>query len=285
MKILIFNPHDFHYEIIESVLFYIDKFINNINKNTISFVLSIYKNNKSFINYIKEKYNNLSIINKNENCSYDYKINISIYPKDIEKIKKSKNIFYISHRVDSIFDKFDNVFYLTPLNNSKKYIIPNILPYQDLKINKNQPIFIVQGNIDIKRKNYKSLIPILEKFKDIDFKIKILGRGKIPNELKKYNNKLIFKRYYRFKDYHKEFLDTFCILPLIDESFEHNYFNNTLTSSISYGLGYNLLFLCHYKLKDIYRLKKYVSYTDNSDICIGFNKCLQYFYMTNSIKI
>ena len=93
MKILIFNPHDFHYEIIESVIFYIDKIINNINdidKSTISFVLNISKNNKSFINYIKEKYNNVSIINKNDNYSFDYKINVSIYPKDIEKIKKIK---------------------------------------------------------------------------------------------------------------------------------------------------------------------------------------------------
>ena len=104
-----------------------------------------------------------------------------------------------------------------------------------------------------------------------------MGRGKIPNELKKYNDKLIFKRYYRFVDFHKEFLDTFCILPLIDDSFQHNYFNNTLTSSISYGLGYNLLFLCHTKLKNIYKLKKCINYDLNNSICKQFYNCLLYF--------
>ena len=191
-------------------------------------------------------------------------------------ISNKKNVFYISHDAIKDLALYKNVYFLTPLAKSPKYILPCILP-SITKIKSTIPIFIIQGNIEEKRRNYKSLIPIFEKYKNNDFIIKIVGRGKLPNYLKPYIKKIVIKSNLDFINFHKQFSDVFCILPLIDDSFKHKYFTSKYTSTISYGLAYNLTFLCHSKLKKIYPIKKYKTYSNQDEMTEQFGVLLNNF--------
>ena len=85
------------------------------------------------------------------------------------------------------------------------------------------------------------LIKILDQSYEYDFIIKLIGRGHLPKELDKHKNKIVLKNNLNFIDYHKEFLDAYCILPLISKETRSQYYNSKLTSSINYARGYNLI--------------------------------------------
>jgi hypothetical protein len=139
-----------------------------------------------------------------------------------------------------------------------------MLPKIDNKKTKT-PIFAIQGNIDDKRRNYKSLIGIFEKYRNRDFKIKLIGKGEIPPYLLPYKNKIILEANHSFENYHKCFEDVYVLLALIDDTFEHSYFDNQLTSSISYSIGYDIPLLCHKTLNNIYKLKNAIEYENQSE--------------------
>jgi hypothetical protein len=81
-----------------------------------------------------------------------------------------------------------------------------------------------------------------------------------------------------FIDYHKEFLDVYCILPLISKASHPFYYNTKLTSTINYARGYKLKCLIDQNLQDIYNLNYVEIYNNPSDISIGFAKTLDDFY-------
>jgi len=234
-KILIFNHVDYHYEILESLFTIFLKII----KIEIDYEIYMFtKQNIEYKNYIISKYKNVIFLDDIENIIFDIEIYATVYPKDIKNIENSYSPkkYYISHRVDKDLQKFPNLYFLTPLCLTNKYIIPTVLP--DIIIKKtNIPIFCIQGNISEKRRNYKSLIPLFEKFKNRTFRIKFLGKGVIPSYLDKYKNKIILENNHNFVNYHQSFQDVYVILALIDDTFEHNYFINQLTSSISYSIS------------------------------------------------
>lgn len=282
INIKIINAHTYHYEIIESIMTVFLTDILKIHPYRKKQIFLYIKENASFINYIHKRFLKNPYYKLLINPPFTFKpkirvtININLYKENEKSIRTQHNMFYISHDAVPELVKYRNVFFLTPLAKTRRYLLPLILPPIN-KIKSQIPIFIIQGKIEEKRRDYRSLIPIFEKYKDRQFQIKIVGKGRLPTYLKPYEDKIILKNNLNFIDYHKEFNDVFCILPLIDDYFEHKYFKNKYSSSISYGLGYNLMFLCHTKLKKIYPLKKSKTYSTQEEMTTQFGVLLDEF--------
>jgi len=259
----------YHYEIIESLIL---KYKNlfKINNN-VKIYLSI-KPNKSFIEYIKNKYPYI-ILNKNPKI-YDYYINCTIYDKNYNSIKQNKNYIYISHEVTKRLEKYNNVYFLTPLG--KNYIYCDILPFMNKKKKTDIPIYIIQGGVN--RRNYNLLLKILETNYKYDYKIKIVSKQMPPKYLLKYKEKLIIKTNLNFIDYHKEFTNVYCILPLITKNKNVSYYKNKLTSSINYAKAYNLKTIIDNDLQLIYNLNNVEIFNNENDISKSFKKTLVDYY-------
>lgn len=277
MILFIQNKVNFHYEIIESIILNYNKIINIQNTyDTISIFLSVLETNISYMKYIKRKYPNIYLTIPSD---FDFYISCTIYDKDYDDLKKNSNkYFYISHIITDRLQKLKNVCFLTPLANN--YIIADILPYTKKKKKSNIPIYIIQGNMNSSRRYYILLKKILDdNFEyEYDFRIKLVGRGKLPENLEKYSHKIIIRNNLNFIDYHKEFLDVYCILPLITKKTHPQYYNNKLTSSINYCIGYNLKCIIDKDLQEIYNLNNVEIFNDENDIVHSFRKTLIDFY-------
>lgn len=282
MLIVIDNlNYPYHYEIIESI---ICKY-NEIIKINIDPSYKIILNNildKNYINYIEKKYPKIEINQNQYDEKYNYKIYTSISHKDflnLNNILNKKNIFFICHEIKEIYLKYPNIFYLTPLCNNNNYISCDILPNLSyIKIKQCIPIYVIQGNIDSNRRDYNLLINILKHNYKYPYKIKIIGRGKLPELYNEYKKNIIFCNNYNFIDYHEEFYDCYCILPLISKKNNPQYYKNKLTSSINYAKGYNLYTLIDNDLQEIYNLKNVFIFNDENDIHLVFKKSLDFFY-------
>lgn len=80
-----------------------------------------------------------------------------------------------------------------------------------------------------------------------------------------------------FIQYHLAFANVDVLCPLVDDTFKHDYFTDKLTSSVSYGMGYNLYFVCHEKLQSIYGLKNCFVYTDpTTDMMDAFERAFSH---------
>tara|TARA_B110000037_G_scaffold178746_1_gene204615 strand:+ start:1409 stop:2248 length:840 start_codon:yes stop_codon:yes gene_type:complete len=276
-NLLIENIINCHYEIIETfIVKYKDIF--KINENLNIFINCL--NNINYIKYIKTKYKFI-LFNKLPS-KIDYYINCTMNQNNINKIVNNNNYIYISHRFYDKLLTYKNIYFLTPLCNINRYIYTDILPYKNQKKNNNIPIYIIQGNITSSRRYYKLLEEILKNKYKYEFKIKIIGRGRIPNNLLKYKNKIILKNNLNFINYHKEFLDGYCILPLITKNTHKQYYTSTLTSSINYARGYNLLCLIDKDLQNIYKLDNVEIFNNINDISEKFNNTLINFYKNNN---
>ncbi|ALH22910.1 UDP-N-acetylglucosamine 2-epimerase [Chrysochromulina ericina virus CeV-01B] len=313
VDLLISNLYPGHLEVIESIII---KFLPNIcsvKYCNIDIELFDYskiedksKKPDDFINYMKNKYKNINF--QKRNIDYDYiidntvigskspaqilKANAITHNKDFLKgnypknrniiISDSKKHYYISHRIEEEFFKnIPNVYYLTPLCKSKNYFIPSILPEINKKTSEKL-ICAVQGNLWIKSRNFESLIPLLETYDN--FYIKLIGRGCIPECLTNYTKRIIMCNNLEWNDYHKAFEDVYWILPLIDDTFTHNYFTTSLTSSISYAEGYNLKCFYHKKLDNIYKIENSVVY-DSNNMVQQFQKVIDNFYNKKNMVI
>jgi hypothetical protein len=279
MKILIENLVNFHYEIIETVINKYDMLFNIVKKKDI-IILNIIKND-SFINYILSKYKNIKLRTLND-TDYDYYINCTIYDKNVNGIIKDKKHIYIAHEITENLKKYQNIYFLTPLCNTNNFFYADILPYSEQKKKNNVPIFIIQGNLTDKRRNYKLLDKILDyqDKTDLKFYIKVIGKGSLDSKYKNYK-KLIIKENLEFQDYHNEFLDAYCIIPLITRESHSQYYKNKLTSSINYGKAYNLKFLIDKNLQDIYNLPNVEIFIDERDFLRKFIKCVNDFSLFN----
>lgn len=261
---------DSHFEIIESIILKYKQILN------ITHDCQIYLNVKDYIykTYIKKKYNDI-ILKKINN--YDYFIECTFYPKDINKnYKNLSNHIYICHEFNNETLNKNNIFYLTPLSN-KNYISANILPYSNIKIKQNYPIYVIQGSLIPQRRDINLLLKILndESLCNLNFKIKILGKN-ISSLIMNHKNKhkLIIKKKLNFIDYHKEFLDVYCIMTLISKSTHPQYYRNKLTSSINYASGYNLKCLIDINLYKIYKLENSYIYNNDNDFLDVFKKSI-----------
>lgn len=270
------NKYDFHYEILESIIVKYNEILKIENDANNRIYLGILSCNNSFMKYIKGKYKNIILGTPKK---YDYCISCTEYDERYDIIKKnSSKYFYISHNVSSRLKLLSNVYYLTELV-SKNVITTNILPFNKIKIKTNIPNYIIQGNITSDRRDYSLLLKILSEKYDYDFKIKMIGRGNdIPDILKPYRDKILLKNNLNFMDYHKEFLDGYCILPLTTKQTHPQYYTNKLTSTINYASGYKLKSLIDKDLQDIYKLENVEIFNNKDDIVTAFKKTLVDFY-------
>lgn len=285
-SLLLLNKKPVHYEIIESIIV---KYYEILNIETnIQMDIHLYiHDNKEYINYIQNKYPKIIIktfIGRNFRITqgiinnFDYCINCTIYDVDFGSLNKNKNsnIKYISHEITDRLKKNPNVYFLTPLSKSN-YIYTDILPFSDNKIKSNIPIYIIQGNLDERRRNYKLLVKILSNNYKHDFIIKLLGKGRLPNCLEKYKNKILLRNNLNFINYHKELLNAYCILPLISKKSHPKYYNIKLTSTINYARGYKLKCLIDKDLQEIYNLDDVEVYNNINDISNHFSNTLDEF--------
>ena len=272
LPILFINncSNESHFEIIESIILKYKQIFK------ITHDCQIYLNVKDNIykTYIKKKYNHI-ILKKINN--YDYFIECTFYPKDINKnYKNLSNHVYICHEFNNETLNKNNIFYLTPLSN-KNYISTNILPYSNIKIKPNYPIYVIQGSLIPLRRDINLLLKILndESLCNLNFKIKILGKN-ISSLIMNHKNKhkLIIKKNLNFIDYHKQFSDVYCIMTLISKSQNPQYYKNKLTSSINYALGYNLKCLIDINLYKIYKLENSYIYNNDNDFLDIFKKSI-----------
>jgi hypothetical protein len=270
MNIYVENNFCYHYEIIESILTLFLKKIG-INEDHTIYLKTCF--NESFENYILKKFSNVIFVKQRPALSFAHKIFCTFYSKNMRYHSDKKNLWFICHDITpSVLEK-ENIYFLTPLCNVSRWFLPTALPPIE-KRKSPIPTFIVQGKIEEKRRNYASLVPILEVYKEKEFQIKILGIGTIPTYLRPYETKLKILINLNFQEYHIAFSDIDCLLPLIDETYEHNYFRNKLSSSISYAVAYSLPVLCHTKLIEIYDLKNAYGYKDQNEFLEQFGKFL-----------
>ena len=271
---------DYHFEIIESIIQKYDTILKIKKKKEYQLYLENITSIE-YIEYINKIYPLIEINQKIDN--YDYKIFTTFYFKDlnnyIEQINNPTKYFFICHEVDNNLKKYNNVFYLTPLCNNNNFFYADVLPkIKKIQPHNNIPIFIVQGRIGTLRRNPKLLVNILSTHFIYNYKIKIIGRGDFPKILEPFKDKIIFKKDLLFEDYHNEFSDAYCILPLISKKSHPQYYTNKLTSTISYAKAYNLKCLIDKDLQDIYHLNNVEIYNNENDIGNAFIKTLKDFY-------
>ena len=278
MILQIFNKIPGHYEIIESIIVKHKQIIGNHKISQI--YLKVHESDKSFIKYIKEKYPKIIFDMLN---NFDFHINCTIYPKHYEMIKNlnNKKFFFICHDKNKNMSSLSNVFYLTH-SAGNNYISADVMAYQQKKnINKKIPIYVIQGHLSKEhkhRRNFNLLISILKVNYQYPFKIRVLGKGDLDESLKPFMNKIEHLKNKNFIDYHKGFLDCYCILPLTLKSTNPQYYNGKLTSSINYAKGYKLKCIIDKELQNIYKLPDVEVYNNEKDIVNAFKKTLIHYH-------
>jgi hypothetical protein len=270
--ILLHNEKDYHYEIIESIMIYIEQIVGQRIQSPI-FYLDLEGNDPSFKDYLSSKYDNLKW---DKPSFYHYYVELSFYKDQISKYRNDSMHFYIGHEISPELEIHSNIYFITPL--SKNYISCHYLPFYKEKYNSNIPIYIVQGNLDETRRDFSLLVKLLSQSYPFDFRIKLIGRGDMPASLQPFSDKIIVKNNLNFQEFHTEFLDGYCLLPLVSKENNPSYYKNKLTSSVNYILGYQLKCIVDYDLQNIYHFDNAYIYHSPADIQNVFLMSLINFY-------
>lgn len=278
MILLIVNTYPCHYEIIESVLIKYHEIFKLNQVTPFDIYLHIYPN-QSFQSYLISRFPKITF---GVPESYDYYINCTVYDKDIAQLDtKSSRRKYIAHEITPRLQSNPNVVFLTPLGKTN-FFYADILPYSNQRKLSQIPIYVIQGNL-VKARRYLDLLKnILNRSYSHKFIIKLIGRGNFPKELEDQKEKIVLRNNLNFIDYHKEFLDAYCILPLISKRTHPRYYCDKLTSSINYARGYNLRCIIDSDLQKIYNLKNAEIYNSIHDIADSFENTLIKFYNGDS---
>ena len=272
-KLQIFNDYNYHYEIIESVivkyreLFKVDE----------SMKIYLYvKGDEVYRSYIRMKYPDIEFGRIN---NYDYYVNCTVYDKDFMKLDKNSNSRrrYISHEMTARLVSNPNVYFLAPFAG-RNYLKADVLPFAGIKRKTKRPVYVVQGNLNHNRRHLGLLVRILRGNYKYDFEIRMVGNGYLPNELRPYRNRIVLRNNLNFVDYHEQFLDVYCILPMISKKTHPHYYRNKLTSSINYARGYGIKCLIDKDLQDIYRLGDVEVFMGEDDIVKAFGRTLENYY-------
>ena len=231
---------------------------------------------------------------------------------------KNKNKSMIVHNYHKQYDKlpFKTILladFIKQQLNATNSIVINPFYCGEVNFNDkpNTKIFCIQGNFQSKKKNYKSLIEVVLKLKNDgftpnDFKIEIIGRynhkdikwHNFSTEGNLFEKNIInlnidnfFKRpdkEYMYPEYFDKMIKSRYILPLIDNTHSHKFFQNSCTSSINLGIAclcipiintqlaklYNIDFGYHYDKDNLYSAMKEAIRCENDDIIL--NKLVNY---------
>lgn len=285
LTLLISNPYDYHYEVIESIIVKYPLLI----RQTVDLIYLFfpYQKNLSFQRYISQKYPEIKF-QKPESPSFT--IHVTIYPKDLPNLN-TRDI-YISHQISQKLLEMKNVYYLAPWTQNfiQSNILPytdiNTLPYSDTNVSDDvkictvvKPIYIIQGNITDSRRNYDLLTRLLNLETKYKYLIKIVGRGQKMSNFPE-SNKLVYRLNLNFEDYHKEFLNAYCLITLITASSHPQYYTDKITSSYNYIDGYKLKAIVDRPFAEKYKLSENKIYTFQKDeeIIQIFHQSLEDFY-------
>jgi len=210
-------------------------------------------------------------------ASYDFFIDCTLNHKELADIVRKNNtkFFYIDHNLTHITGNLPNVYSTCPF--SRQWFYADKLPIID-KIKTDIPVYIIQGNFIKSRRYFQLLENILKQTYDKPFVIKILGRAMDMEFINKFKDKFVLKKDMAFEDYHKEFSDVYCILPLITKRTHPAYYQNKMTSSINYARAYSLKCLIDKDLQDIYKVQNAEVFNNEGNIVDAFKKTLNDFY-------
>ncbi len=296
-KIIYIEFNKVHQEIIPIFIFlskiknfYLDIFLIDDNLN-----------NNLFYYIDKEIYNNFSVksiqLLENEIINNNYKYAILGSGETPNWINKFINLnlnnkFIIRHNfINDYLTNLKNVKqivlseHILKLNNDLIPIYPIYFGNFDLNKRKNN-YYLIQGNLEYKRRNYLSLINCCIKLKENNInenKVKFIILGRFSNQtnpeyklklngddfldkIKKNNIEEYFEFIYGATEYKKYFeIINECkfILPLIDESYNHNYFLNKTTSSVNIGIGFKQIFVINKTFANMYNIKGITYEKDN----------------------
>lgn len=275
--VLIYNSFPCHYEVIESIIVNTRYLLNIPFDVPIHIAICLVVNETSFQTYIQNKYPDISFQYIH---NPDYFIDCTIYDSQFHELDKHiSNKKYIAHEVTERLQSNPNVFFLTPLTKSKtNVLLANTMPYTNHKRKNNLPIYVIQSNLNQNRRNLSLLIKILSQSYKHNFLFKLVGRGELPEQLEPYKNQIILRNNLDFINFHKEFMDTYCILPLITKDSHPVYYKSKLTSTINYATGFNLKCLIDKDLQEIYNLNNVEIFHSIDDIVQAFNNTLDEFY-------
>lgn len=277
MKVLyIENMINQHYETIESVIVKYRDIIGDIDVDHV-YLNCLFDKMPEFREYITRKYPDIIIGTPDE---YDYYINCTVYPCDYHKIESEKNSdsnFYICHR-NKRYNDWSNVVYCLP-TKTNRHIVFDQLPFMNEPKNKpDKPVFIIQGRPAAR--SHQLLAAMLENNMHLDFVIKIIGKGKVPDPLTKIidqsNGKIYINNRLDFLGYHKEFLGATHLLPMITKHEHPSYYHDCLTSSINYAKAYNLCCILDQELQNIYNVSNAVVYNNGDHLNNIFNKTVSH---------
>ena len=110
-----------------------------------------------------------------------------------------------------------------------------------------------------------------------------MSKDNYPKFLEKYKDKIVIKKNLDFINFHKQFLDSYCLLPLITKQSHSKYYTFKLTSTINYDRGYKLKCLIDKDLQNIYNLDNVEIFNDIDDISSAFENTLETFYNSTNL--
>lgn len=264
-KLLIYNGRTFHWEILESVLNSRDVIFKNL-PDSLEIHMFV-ENNPSFLHYMKEKYPNIHVqVNPKFQSKldfhyflqqYDFVIHCTLYDSQYKNIQKDSFNAYIAHDVTKRLQNYPNVFFLGPFS-STNVLTATVLPYTDgLRPHPRTsiPIYVIQGNL--RKRDLFTLYYILHHTKNLSYQLKILCKNvpdSVRQRLQPYMDKVVLCENYNFEEYHREFLNCYCIMTLLPLNASSEYYHSKLTSSINYAKAYQLKCFLDDKLQSIYQL-------------------------------
>lgn len=249
--VVICNNVPCHNEVIESIESIL---IPMLDISATAIMLQLKHMNKSFLDYISKYKKHIRVVDYSTAAPPNaLVIHATAYEKDIETIKSNPHEIFIAHRVSKELEELPNVWFLTPLAK-QRWFIPRALPkIESAPTTRSEyPVIAIQGNIVESRRNFRALCGLLEKTGHLGYKIKLIGRGKLPEYLTPWADHFILELDRPYLEYHAAFAGVDALLALIDESFSHGYFTNQLTSTVSYAVGYNIPLIAHSRLARIY---------------------------------
>ena len=282
IRIDIVNPVPYHYEVLEEIIHQAPRMVKISSEEDYDIHLYIVKNH-SFEMYIRENFPSVHL-HRGFPRHTTHKNRYTIYATILDRFVLQKNnpkIFYLLHRYHKIYSDWENIYGLAAYFVPSRRLSVTHLPFVNAKKKATTiPVFAVQGNLNHNyRRCWDLLVNILRENWRFDFKVKVIGRGKMPAALMPYKTKIILCNNLNFLDYHREFLDIYClILPNTPESTPF-YFGPKQTSSISYLQSYNIHGLLHEKLFQVApTLQRVTTFSSNENFLVAFEEVLNSFY-------
>ena len=280
--IQIVNPVNYHYEVLEEIIHQVPRIIKRSLCENYNIHLYIMKNS-SFETHIRRTYPGIHIYYDVEGTFILSKNHYTIFAttKNVNLQKNHPRIFYVMHAYKKKYSTWKNIYGFASSFSTSQRLSVTHLPFvnAEKKIT-TIPTFAVQGNLNHRdRRNWKLLADILRKKWTHPFKLKLIGRGSIPDVLKPYKDSIILRNKLNYVDYHKEFLDVYCLIVPNTPKSTPQYFGLKLTSSISYIQSYKIRGLVHEKLhQEFPNLKNITTFTSEENFRVAFEEVLNSFY-------